>query len=123
VNELAHSGSLQLVHEEGADTLVLRASFTDVVIDIGSNSDLGVDNPKPVSAQGVVFFDLIDAETGVIQARIGERVKCAKKTGGEPGSDTDPRWTNVSSCAEHAAADLRAELERVRNENPAAHAS
>ena len=123
VNELAHSEAFQLVHEEGPETLVLRASFTDVVTDISTESGRSGGKQKPFSAQGKIFFDLIDAETGVIQARVGERRKRSRKGDSETSTDAEPQWANVCNWAANAAADLRQELERVRNEEKAAQGS
>jgi len=115
VNELERSGAFQLVHDVGPDTLVLRASFIDVVSDISSKSSSSDESQVPATAQGEIFFDLIDAETGVIQARIGERRKCRKENHASSSGDCDVLWANVCAWAEHTAADLCRELERVRN--------
>jgi hypothetical protein len=113
VSELEQSGTFQLVHEEGPETLVLRASFTDVVSDFSSNSSRSDGKRVPVSAQGTIVFDLIDGETGVIQARLSERRKCTKGDGSGETAGEDPRWAKVGGWAVRAAADLRLELERV----------
>ena len=115
-NQLGRDGEFQLVQEAGPDTLVVRVAVTDIVCDISSESARKDEKQKPFAAQGTIVFDLIDAETGVIQARIGERRKSGKVDDSVATTDVSVEWTNVCAWAEHAAADLSQELERVRNE-------
>ena len=104
-----------LVHDSGPGTLVLRTAVTDVLFDEVSGSKSSNGEPVPILKQGTIVFDLIDGETGVIQARFGERRKC------EPAkaSEITESWPNVVDWAELAAADLGRELERMRSQSSA----
>lgn len=115
-NQLGRDGEFQLVQEAGPDTLVVRVAVTDIVCDISSESVNQDEKQKPFAAQGTIVFDLIDAETGVIQARIGERRKSRRADDSAAPPDVPVEWTNVCAWAEHAAADLSLELDRVRND-------
>lgn len=116
IDELGRIEAFELVQEAGPDTLVLRVSVTEMVCDISSEPARPEKKQGPFSARGVIVFDLIDAETGVIQARIGERRKSRRAEDPTSSTETDLRWANICAWAEHAAADLRRELERVHSE-------
>ena len=117
VGELGSCGIVKLVEEGGPETLFVRATVTDIVSDIASKSSKKGKNPKPFSAQGAIVFDLIDAETGVILARFGERRKSQKAGDSVTPPDAGAEWVNIWSWAERAAAELRLELERVLSED------
>lgn len=108
--ELESCAECELVHDSGPGTLVLRIAVTDVLFDEVSKSKSSNGEPVPIFKQGTIVFDLIDGETGVIQARLGERRKCAPVKASEI---TEP-WPNVVDWAELAAADLGRELARMR---------
>ena len=117
LDELGRSEAFQVVHEAGPGTLVLRAAVTNLVCECPAESSAQDKDPEPVSAQGNIVFDLVDAESGVIQARIGERRKCRREDGSVAPDEIEPRWIDVCTWAKDAASDLRDELERVRSEN------
>jgi hypothetical protein len=115
VSELGSCQLLELVEESGPETLFVRATVTDIVTDIASKSGKPNQNPKPYSVQGNIAFDLIDAETGAILARVGERRKSRKAGDAVAAPDAGPEWVNIWSWADEAAADLRLELDRILN--------
>ena len=78
VGELGSSERIELVDDGGPQTLIVRAMVTDIVTDIASKSGKSGQDPKPFSVQGDITFDLLDAETGVILARVSERRKSRK---------------------------------------------
>ena len=117
VGELASCELIELVEEGGPETLFVRATVTDIVTDIASKSTKAGRNPKPFSVQGDIAFDLIDAEAGVLLARVGERRKSQKAGDSVTPPDAGAEWVNIWSWAERAAADLRQELERVLSED------
>ena len=119
IDELARSEAFQLVQEAGPDTLVLRVSVTEMVCDISSEPANPEKKQDPFSAQGTIVFDLIDAETGVIQARVGERRKSRRAKDPASSTEADVLWADICAWAEHAAADLRLVLERVHSEETA----
>jgi hypothetical protein len=113
--QLKNSTDCELVHDSGPGTLMLRTAVTDVLFDEVSGSKSSNGEPVPILKQGTIVFDLIDGETGVIQARFGERRKCEPAKASEI---TEP-WPNVVDWAELAAADLGRELERMRSQSSA----
>ena len=117
VGELGSCELIELVEEGGPETLFVRATVTDIVTDIASKSAKGGKNPKPFKVQGEISFDLIDAETGFLLARVGESRKSRKAGDSVMPPDAGPEWVNIWVWAAQAAADLRQELERVLSED------
>jgi hypothetical protein len=115
--ELANGEAFEVVEVAGPGTLIVRVIIMDVITDLVSKSSKGGDNPKPFAAQGEIVFDLIDAETGVIQARFGERSRSKKSKGAAAPPDDGAQWADVWRWAEEAAANLRRELEQMHDEN------
>ena len=111
--ELGSCELVELVEEGGPETLFVRATITDILTDIASKSRNSGKKTKPYSVQGDITFDLIDAETGVILARVGESRKSRKAGDSVAAPDAGPEWVNIWFWADQAAADLRLELERI----------
>ena len=109
IDELAAGADRQLVKEYGPDTLVLRVTIIDIVFSTAKSGGERV----PAMSKGTIVFDLIDGESGVIQARFGEQRKCPKEA--SPGSAVNPGepWPNLDLWAELAAADLCRELDPI----------
>jgi hypothetical protein len=116
VSELGSCELIELVEEGGPETLFVRATITDIVTDIATKSGKSGKTPKPYSVQGNIAFDLIDAETGLLLARVGENRKSRKAGDSVTPPDAGAEWVNIWSWAEKAAADLRQELERILSE-------
>jgi hypothetical protein len=117
VGELGSCELTEMVEEGDQETLLVRAMVTDIVTDIASKSGNSDRKPKPYTVQGDITFDLIDAETGVILARVGESRKSRKASDSVSPPDAGAEWVNIWSWAERAAADLRQELERMLSED------
>jgi hypothetical protein len=115
--ELERSAGVEVVHDSGPKTLVLRAAITDIVCDETTRIKTEDGEPVLVVSQGKIVFDLIDGETGVILARFGERRRCERKRG---SGETANAWPFVDAWVEAAAADLCRELERLGAAPPAA---
>jgi hypothetical protein len=111
--ELGAAGGFEVVSASDPETLVLRASLTDVVIDESSKIKTATGEPSFVVTQGTIVFDLIDGETGVIQMRVGERRKVRPPKGSSSAELTGP-WPHVDHWIEDAAADLCKEIDRLR---------
>ena len=107
----------EVVQESGPETLYMRVMVTNIVTDIVSKSSKSDKDPKPFSAQGTITIDLIDAKTGVVQARFGEHSKSKKSNDSATIPEAGPQWKNIWICAERAATDLREELKRMLNED------
>jgi hypothetical protein len=117
VSQLGDCEVIELVSDVGPGTLFVRATVTDIVTDIVSKSEKGGDNPKPFTVQGEIYFDLIDAETGAVLTRVGERRKSRKADDAVPPPGAGAEWVVIWSWAEQAAADFRREVERVLSED------
>lgn len=114
--ELQRSGEFELVEQAGPETLLVRAAVVDIVSTIPPRSKRGRKVAEPFVAEGIIVFDLIDAESGAIVARIGERRSCEGGASTAPESTDGEKWlwSSIDAWFERAAADLRHELERVR---------
>lgn len=115
--ELVRSTDLEQVHDGGPGVLVLRPVITDVVFSTSSKNRSEDGRELPSLSYGTIVFDLIDGETGMIQARMGERRKCRPPKGEEPQPGA---WPNAAHWAESAAADFSKELTRLRDGRPTA---
>jgi hypothetical protein len=113
-SELGLIDGLEQADGAGPGTLVLQPVVTDVEISASSENRSEDGRELPEFKEGTVVFDLIDGETGEIQARFGERRRCRPPEGA--GAETGA-WPYLSIWAESVAADLSAELERVGAEH------
>jgi hypothetical protein len=113
--ELAHSGLFEVVEKPGPDTLIVRTTIVDIVTPAVLYPGAGGNPGEPPFLRGTIVFDLVDAETGLIQARLSERRRVDRAGAGAGVDGLDARWGPVSSWARDAAADLCNQLERVRH--------
>lgn len=111
VSELERCDAFELVDEADRDTLLLRAAVVDIVSKEPSRAERKKGVDVPVLVEGTLVFELVDAETGVIQVRMGERRAIDQVEVRDPAAP----WEAVGEWAQQAAADLRMELERVGN--------
>lgn len=116
VIELSSSSELEIVGASDEETLVLRATVVDMVFDETSKIKTADGEPAPVLSQGTIVFDLIDGETGVIQARVGERRKCRPPKSDDSIDVNLGSWSSAAGWAEVAVSDLCQELKRVRGQ-------
>ncbi len=109
--KLAQSTALEPAVDAGPNTLVLQPVVADAVFTSSSKNKSEDGRELPILSMGTIVFDLIDGETGLIVARLAERVRCKPPKGAEskPGA-----WPNLAYWTECAAADLARELERVQ---------
>lgn len=112
--ELDRSASFEVVQDGSKDTLLVQVAVIDIDSNIPPEPPGPNDNPRPVRAQAVIVFDLVDAETGVLLARFSERTRSRRGGGSDLPSEIDGRWERVYTMAEAAATDLGTELERLR---------
>lgn len=117
--ELSSYEGLALVEETGPGTLILRASVLDILSKIPVRSEGETELRGKLIAQGTIVFDLIDAETGVILARLSERRKIFRENA-KGSADFTMLWADVQEWARRAAADLLVELEETRKSSSAA---
>jgi hypothetical protein len=108
-DELRNAGRFEVVDTPGPGTLIVRPSVVDIVsrelADAGHKPDPGA----PPIVRGTIVFDLIDADSGVIQARVSDR----RGVDADACHESDERWGPVMSWARSAAADLCGELEKM----------
>ncbi|HSN56090.1 MAG TPA: DUF3313 family protein [Candidatus Sulfomarinibacteraceae bacterium] len=106
-DELRRSGRLEVVDEPGSGTLIVRPAVVDIISSELAAAGQRPDPDTPPILRGTIVFDLIDAETGAIQARLSER-RGIDLAAGDAG---DPRFAPIVDWARSAAADLVAALE------------
>jgi hypothetical protein len=102
----------ELVDDAGPGTLFFRVMVTEIMTDIAEKSS----TEKPFSVQGNFLIDVVDAETGIIQARLGEFSRSKKVKNPVEVPEAGTQWVNISSWAGKAATEFRQELERIRRE-------
>jgi len=73
VKELGRSKIFEVVDEVGPDTLLVRASLLDIISNVPPNYTGTADVYLSAVGEATFFFELIDAETGEVQATVGER--------------------------------------------------
>jgi hypothetical protein len=110
---LSGGSELEVVGEAGPGTLVVRATVTDAVFDETTKVKTADGEPALVLSQGTIVFDLIDGETGVIQARLGERRKCQLSKQAS-STTSNASWPCADTWTEQAVSDLCQELKKVR---------
>jgi len=116
VKELQRSKEFQVVQEVGPGTLLVRGGILDIISNV-SKDILRRGNTHLTSVgEGTFVVELIDAETGVIQARLAERRKIQP-----PGASGIPTaanratvWADVDQWARAVAQDFRKALEKAK---------
>lgn len=108
--EIASKTDLEVVDSAGPDTLILQPMITDAVFSSSSKNKTEDGREFPEFDQGTIVFDLIDAETGAIVVRVGEKRRCKAPKGADR---TTGLWPNLEHWAMDAAADLCQELQRI----------
>jgi hypothetical protein len=119
VKELNRSKTFQVVEEVGPDTLILRGAVLDIVSNVPPRTRR-VDVYLSAVGEGTIVVELIDAETGVIQARVGERRRIQPPGARRPAdlfarpANSAAVWTDVERWARAVASDLRRGLEKAQ---------
>ena len=117
VKVLGRSKIFEVVDEVGPDTLIVRVAMLDIVSDVPPSRPGTQDTYLSAVGEATFLFELIDSETGVIQARVGERRRI------QPGSrmntvSTRPAnsstvWAEVKMWADQLAEEVRRALEKA----------
>ncbi len=116
---LAGSKRFDLVDTVGPGTLLVRPAILDIVSNVPPNVAGTRTNVYLTSVgEATIVFELIDAETGVIQARVGERRRI-QAPGRMHQVNTQPAnsatiWNDVKLWANDVAQTLRRELEKAK---------
>jgi hypothetical protein len=99
-------------------TLIVRAGFLDIVSDVPPNVERYGNIHLASVGEATIVFELIDATTGVIQARAAERQQIQPEWRTR-GVNTAPAnsatvWADVERWAREQAQDLRKALEKAK---------
>ncbi len=117
VKALGQSKIFEIVDEVGPDTLIVRGAVLDIVSDVPPTRT-GV-NDVYLSSVGEATFviELIDSETGVIQARVAERRRIQppgrmNEVSSVPANSATV-WSDVKLWANKVGQDVRRALEKA----------
>jgi hypothetical protein len=118
VAELERSKLFEVVDQVGPETLIVRAGFLDIVSDVPPNVERYGNIYLASVGEATIVFELIDASTGVIQARAAERQQIQPEWRTR-GVNTAPAnsatvWADVERWAREQAQDLRKALEKAK---------
>ena len=117
VKVLGRSKIFEVVDEVGPDTLIVRIAMLDIVSDVPPSRPGTQDTYLSAVGEATFLFELIDSETGVIQARFGERRRIqpqARMQGvSRRPANSSTVSTEVKVWAEQLAEDSRRSLEKV----------
>ncbi|MGD8895573.1 MAG: hypothetical protein PVJ73_06025 [Acidobacteriota bacterium] len=112
--ELKRSESFQMVDEVVPGTLVVRGAVMDITSWVPP-STARVDVYLAEVGEGVVLFELIDPETGLMQARVGERSNIRPPDHVDSAfnrpANFNTVWPDIDRWAHGVASELRLELE------------
>jgi hypothetical protein len=120
VAELARGKLFEVVDVVGPDTLIVRAGFLDITSDVPPNVERYGNIHLASVGEATIVFELIDASTGVIQARAAERQQIQPEWRNR-GVNTAPAnsatvWSDVERWAREQAQDLRQALEKAKRQ-------
>jgi hypothetical protein len=118
VAELARGKLFEVVDAVSPGTLIVRAGFVDIVSDVPPNVERYGNIHLASVGEATIVFELIDATTGVIQARAAERQQIQPEWRTR-GVNTAPAnsatvWADVERWAREQAQDLRKALEKAK---------
>jgi hypothetical protein len=116
VKELGRSKIFEIVDKIEPGTLLIRGSVLDIVSGVPPNYTGPTEIYLTSVGQATFVFELIDAETGEVQATVGERRWIQKPTQRSIGvsattADAPSVWAEVEKAATGMARDLRKALE------------
>jgi hypothetical protein len=118
VAELERSELFEVVDQVRPETLIVRAGFLDIISDVPPNVERYGNIHLSSVGEATIFFELIDASTGVILARAAERQQIQPEWRTR-GVNTAPAnsatvWSDVERWAREQAQDLRKALEKAK---------
>jgi hypothetical protein len=118
VKQLARSKEFEIVDQPGPNTLIVRPMMLDITSDVPP-STLGYTNVYLASVgEATIVFELIDAETGVILARAGERRRIqpqSRMVGVNPAPMTSATvYADIQRWSYEVARELRVALDKAR---------
>lgn len=118
VAELERSKLFTVVDTVGPGTLIARAGFVDITSFVPPDATRFGDIHLAAVGEATIVVELIDAGTGVIQARAAERKLIqpeARMRGVNPApANAATVWADVERWAREQAQDLRKALEKAK---------
>jgi hypothetical protein len=118
VKELNRSKIFEVVEEVGPDTLLVRAAVLDIVSNVPPNFTGTADVYLSAVGEASFIFELIDAETGVVQATVGERRRIQPPSRmydvSSAPANSATIMNDIERWAQSVARDLRVALEKAR---------
>ncbi len=118
VAELGRSNTFEVADSIGPGVLLVRAAVLDIVSNVPPNVGRSGNVHLNAVGEATMVFELIDAETGVIQARVAERrrIQPPGRMNDVSASPTTSAtvWNDVQRWARDQARILRRELERAK---------
>ncbi len=118
VAELERSKLFTVVDTVGPGTLIARAGFVDITSYVPPDATRFGDIHLAAVGEATIVVELIDAGTGVIQARAAERKLIqpeARMRGVNPApANAATVWADVERWAREQAQDLRKALEKAK---------
>ncbi len=117
VEVFGRSKIFELVDEVGPDTLIAAVAMLDIVSDVPPSRPGAQDTYLSAVGEATFLFELIDSETGVIQARFGERQRIQPRSRmrgvSRKPSNSSTVETEVRVWADQLAEDSRRALEKA----------
>lgn len=117
VKELNRSKQFEIVDVVGPGTLVVRGLILDIVSNVPSNVGRTANVHLSHMGEATFVFELIDAETGVIQARAGDRryIQPPSQMNQVSSAPTTRAtvWSDVEMWARDQAQTLRKALDKM----------
>jgi hypothetical protein len=115
--ELNRSKQFEIVDQVGPGTLLIRALVLDIVSNVPPNVGRQGNIHLSNMGEATFFFEIIDAETGVIQARVGDRrvIQPPSRMNQVNQAPTTRAtvWNDVDMWARDQAMTLRRELDKL----------
>jgi len=117
VKVLGRSKIFEVVDEVGPDTLIVRIAMLDIVSNVPPTRPGSQDSYLSAVGEATFLFELIDSETGVIQARVGERRRIQPRsrmnTVSSRPANSSTVWAEVKMWADQLGEDFRRALEKA----------
>jgi len=117
VKELGRSKQFEIVDTVGPGTLLIRAAVLDIVSNVPPNVGRSANVHLNSMGEATFVFELIDADTGVIQARTADRryiqPPSAMNTVSSAPTNSATAWNYVEMWAQDQAMTLRRVIDKA----------
>jgi hypothetical protein len=118
VEELERSKMFEVVDTPGPGTLILNPMVADIVSNVPPQTTGLVDVYLSAVGEATIFFELIDAQTGVILARAGERRRIQPPDRlyevSRLPANSATIWADVKRWSADVGRDLRVALDKAK---------